>query len=115
MNEYAAEITVVHDPAVFYSAALVPEKIQDARSHRRAEPLVEVFFRQYAQQTFPTLAVWIEALGDVHGVGNDALLVRETQVLQAGDDVSRRAVLGDEADAELIIVCLPQDVPTTVR
>lgn len=115
MNEYAAKTTVVDDPAVFYSAALVPEKIQDARSRLWAEPLVEVFFRQYAQQTFPTLAVWIEALGDVHGVGNDALFIRQTQILQAGDDVSRRAVLSDGADAELIIVCLPQDVPTTVR
>lgn len=80
MNEYAAKITVVDDPAVFYSAALVPEKIQDACSHLWAEPVVEVFFCQYAQQTFPTLTVWIEALGDVHGVGNDVLLVLETQV-----------------------------------
>lgn len=87
LNDDAAQITVEDDPAVCRGTD-VPEKIQDACSHLRAEPLVKVLFRHYGQQPFATLAFQVEALADVHGVGDAVLLVLEIQRLQEGLDVS---------------------------
>ncbi len=88
MNEDAAQITVEDHSAIFFCAALVPEKVQHARSDLGGERLVEVIFRcQEIQQTSSGLASWIEALGDVEAVGNGVLLVLQTQTLHAGDNI----------------------------
>lgn len=78
MNDDAAQITAEDDPAVRHDA-VVPEKIQHTRSHLWAEPLVQVLFRQHGQQPFASLAVRVEALADIHGVGDAVLLVPEAQ------------------------------------
>lgn len=115
MNKYAAQITVEQHPAIFLSAALVSEKVQNPRSDLRGEGLVEGAFRRHEiQETLSRLAAGIEALGDVEGVGNGVLLVSQTLALQAVDDLSRRAVLRDDVDGEHLLVSLPQDVPARV-
>ena len=63
---------------------------------------------------FSGLAAWIEALGDVQGVVNDVLLVFQTLVFQAGNDLSGCAPLSDGIATELLWESLPQDVPGTV-
>lgn len=78
MNDDAAQITVEDDPAIHHGTA-VPEKIQDTSSHFWAEPLVEVLFRYTRQQLFASLAVRVEALADIHGVGDVVVLVPEAQ------------------------------------
>lgn len=113
VNDYAAQITVEEDPAVRHGADSL-EKVQNPRSHVRAEPLVKVLFCHHGQQASARLAVWVEALADIHGVGDTVLLVAEAQRLQEGCDVSGRAVLGDGADAELFFVRLPQGFKPSV-
>lgn len=114
LNDDAAQITVEDDPAVCRGGTNVPEKIQDACPHLRAEPFIKVLFRHHGQQPFATFAVRLEALADVHGVGDAVLLIPETQRLQQGLDVSGRAVLGDGADAQLVIIGLPHGFKAAV-
>lgn len=112
MNEDAAQLAVKHHPAVFLHAALVPEKVQDARSDLRRQGLVEVFFgRHEVEQPFAGLATRVEAVGDVELVGDGKLLVLEAQAPGTGDDLTRGAILGDGIHAQLILVGLPEVVP----
>lgn len=89
MNEDAAQLAVEHHPAVFLDAALVPEKVQDARSDLRRQRLVEVVFgRHEVEQPFASLAARVEAVSDVELVGDGELLVLEAQALGTGDDLT---------------------------
>lgn len=115
MNEQAAQVTVEEDLAVFFDAALLSEKVQYACSDVRGEGLVEVISRRHeVQQTLPSLAARVEALGDVEGVSGHVLFILETEALQGGDDLCRGAVLGDGVNTELLAVRLPQGVPATI-
>lgn len=115
MNKNAFKSTVEQHFAIFFSAALVPEKVQHACSDLWGEGLLEVIFGcQEIQQTLSKLAARSEALSDVEGVGNGVFIVFQTKAFQAGNNLSARAILCDGVDTEILLVGLPQGVPATV-
>lgn len=66
------------------------------------------------QKTCPVLAVRIERVSDVKGVGDLAFLVVESQALQAGNDIMRGAKLFQALIGELLLVFPPKDALTVV-
>lgn len=70
--------------------------------------------RQEVEQTAPALAAGVVALGDVEGVGNDALLELQAQAVEGGHHLLRGAILLDGLVAERSAVRGPQFVPAAV-
>lgn len=70
--------------------------------------------RQEVEQTAPSLAAGVVALGDVEEVGNDAFLKLQAQAVQGGDHLLRGAILLDGLVAEHSAVRGPQFVPAAV-
>lgn len=96
--------------AVSLSAALTSQQVQHARPDFWGERLVDVMPpSDELQKTCPRLAVGIERVCDVKGVGDLAFLIAESQALQAGNDLKRRAKLFDALIAELLLVLPPKE------
>lgn len=88
INNNTYQVTVVEYFAIAFSAALLSEKPQHALPDLWCEGLMEVVGA--CHETYHALsspAARAEALGDVSGVGDEVLLVPETKVLQAGNNV----------------------------
>lgn len=73
-----------------------------------------LFVRHEVEQMAAVRAAGVEALADVVGVGNDALLKRQAQAVQGGDHLLGGAILLDGLAAELSAEVGPQLVPAAV-
>lgn len=94
MNDDAGLIVVEEHFAISLSAALSSQHVQHVVPHFRSECVVDVKSpSDEVQKPCPTLAVRIESVSDVKGVGNLPFLIVESQALQAGNDVMRGAKL----------------------
>lgn len=114
-HKQAAQRAVEHDFAVFLGAALVSEEIQHLRPDLWGEGLMEVVFvRHEVEQLAAVRAAGVEALANVVGVGNDALLKLQAQAVQGGDHLLGGAILLDGLAAELSAEVGPQLVPAAV-
>lgn len=88
INNDTCQITVVEYFAILFSAALFPEKTQHGLPDLRREGLLEVFGACHeTQHPLSDLAAWAETLSNVSGVGDEVLLIPETEVPQAGNNL----------------------------
>lgn len=89
MHNNAAQIAVEEHLAIFFSAALVPQEIQNSSSDLWGEGFREVVSsRHETQQTFSSNAALVEALCDVKAVGNRMFFKFKALFFKAGNDLS---------------------------
>lgn len=87
INNDTCQVTVVEYFAIFFSAALAPEKPQHGLPDLWREGLMEVLRACHeTQHALSGVAAWPEDLGNVSGVGDEMLFIQETKVPQAGND-----------------------------
>lgn len=76
MNDDAGHIMVEEHFAIFLSAALGSQQVQYAVRHLRSQWIVDVKSPgDEMQKTCPSLAVRVEGVSDVEGVGDLVLLI----------------------------------------
>lgn len=87
INNDTCQVTVVARFAVRFSAALLSQNSQNGLPDLQREGLLEVFGACHeTQHALSALAAGAEALSNVSGVGDEVLLIAQTEVLQAGND-----------------------------